>query len=104
MAGEFAIRGYEIGSKIKGGGMGDVYHAHDIGLDRPVAIKILRDALAEDPDFVQRFLREARMCARLNHLNIVLLWILWCHMVMQQRAGSVDDGEQIVEVVRNSTR
>jgi serine/threonine protein kinase len=51
--------------------MGEVYLAHDAALDRPVAIKVLKAAYANDEDFVQRFQREARAAARLSHPNIV---------------------------------
>jgi uncharacterized RDD family membrane protein YckC len=53
------------------GGMGAVYLAHDESLDRPVAIKVLPDALAENPALQERFLREARAQARLNSPHVV---------------------------------
>jgi serine/threonine protein kinase len=56
------------------GGMGEVYRAQDQTLDRPVALKVLRPKLAQDPAFVERFLREARSVAQLNHPNIVQVY------------------------------
>ncbi len=53
------------------GGMGEVYLAHHRGLNRPVAVKILPENLTAQPEFVQRFLREARSAAQLDHPNIV---------------------------------
>ena len=51
--------------------MGAVYLAHHAGLNKPVALKILPRALAPNPDYIARFLREARLAARLDHPNVV---------------------------------
>ena len=61
---------YEITATIGAGGMGEVYRALDTTLDRIVAIKILPEVLASDPDRVVRFSREAKTLASLNHQNI----------------------------------
>jgi serine/threonine protein kinase len=61
---------YEILSALGAGGMGEVYRAHDTKLNRDVALKILPDAFASDPDRLARFTREARMLAALNHPHI----------------------------------
>ncbi|HET9424584.1 MAG TPA: serine/threonine-protein kinase [Gemmatimonadaceae bacterium] len=67
-----ALQGqYEIEREIGRGGMGVVYLARDLRLDRMVAIKTLPHALAGDETIRERFLREARTAARLNHPNIV---------------------------------
>ncbi len=58
-------------SELGRGGMGVVYLGRDVALDRPVAIKLLHESLANDPEARQRFLTEARTCARLVHPNIV---------------------------------
>ena len=65
---------YRVEDLLGHGGMASVYRAHDGELDRPVAIKILADNLASDPSFRERFLREARMAARLSHPNIVQVY------------------------------
>ncbi len=62
---------YVVQRRIGRGGMGEVYLAHDTALDRPVALKTLNTAYANDPEFVHRFRREAQAAARLNHPNIV---------------------------------
>jgi serine/threonine protein kinase len=61
---------YEILTPIGAGGMGEVYHARDTKLDRDVAIKILPEFFASDPDRLARFEREAKTLASLNHPNI----------------------------------
>ncbi len=61
---------YEVTAKIGAGGMGEVYRAHDTTLDRDVAIKVLPDAFATDPERLARFEREAKVLASLNHPNI----------------------------------
>ena len=66
-----AIKGYRIEKRLGAGGMGDVYRAQQISLDRPVALKILPPHLAEDEEFIERFVVEARAAAKLSHQNIV---------------------------------
>jgi serine/threonine-protein kinase len=61
---------YLLGEPIATGGMGTVYRAVDQVLGRPVAVKVLRRELAEDPTFVERFRREARAAAALSHPNV----------------------------------
>ena len=62
---------YEIEKRVGRGGMADVFLARDLLLDRPVAIKVLFPEFATDPNFVERFRREAQSAANLNHPNIV---------------------------------
>lgn len=62
---------YRVIRLLGRGTMSSVYLAEQISMARPVALKILSPALASDPEFVERFLREARASARLNHPNIV---------------------------------
>jgi len=65
------IGGFEILSKLGQGGMGAVYKARQISLDRIVALKVLPQNIAKDATFIERFQREARASAKLNHPNIV---------------------------------
>jgi len=62
---------YEILAPIDAGGMGEVYRARDVRLDREVAVKVLPDHLSRDPESLARFEREARVVAALAHPNIV---------------------------------
>ena len=61
---------YEVRDLIGAGGMGEVYRGHDTKLNRSVALKILPDAFASDPDRLARFKREAQVLASLSHSNI----------------------------------
>ncbi len=65
------VGGYEILSKLGQGGMGAVFKARQVSMDRVVALKILPPRLAKNPEYVERFFREARSAAKLNHRNIV---------------------------------
>jgi serine/threonine protein kinase len=65
-----SLNHYEIVSSLGAGGMGEVYRARDAKLDRDVAIKVLPDDLAVDPDRLARFEREAKLLASLSHANI----------------------------------
>src|ERR1043166_4698751 len=64
---------YEIRSQIGAGGMGEVYLARDTKLQRDVAIKVLPEQFAHDPDRLARFRREAQLLASLNHPNIATI-------------------------------
>ncbi len=69
-----ALGKYIILEEIGRGGMGAVYKARDVELDRIVAIKVLSPYLVGEPRLVQRFIREARMAANLDHPNIVTIY------------------------------
>ena len=61
---------FEVGTLLGKGGMGEVYRARDVKLGREVALKVLPEALARDAERIERFKREARVLASLDHPNI----------------------------------
>src|SRR6476661_2652497 len=82
---------YEILAKLGEGGMGEVYRAHDTSLNRDVAIKVLLPAVANDPERLARFTREAHVLAALNHPNIAAIY------------GLVDGRALVMELVEGPT-
>lgn len=72
---------YRVLNVLGKGGMGTVYRAHDTSLDRPVALKVLRGEIADDPVIVDRFVREARAAARVSHGNLTHIYFV----------GAIDD-------------
>ncbi|MBL8929075.1 MAG: PASTA domain-containing protein [Kineosporiaceae bacterium] len=76
---------YQVVSRIARGGMATVYLAVDRRLDREVALKVMHPHLSEEPDFIERFVREARSAARLSHPNVVA--------VFDQGADRTDHGD-----------
>jgi eukaryotic-like serine/threonine-protein kinase len=81
---------YEILAPIGAGGMGEVYRARDTKLERDVAIKVLPAALAQDPERLARFEREAKVLASLNHPNIAQIY-------------GVEDRALVMELVEGQT-
>ena len=62
---------YRVDELIGRGGMGEVYRAFDLRLERPVALKLLTAALSDDERFRERMLRESRLAAGLDHPNVI---------------------------------
>jgi eukaryotic-like serine/threonine-protein kinase len=74
LTGAVLDRRYQVGAPIAHGGMSVVYAGVDIRLDREVAIKVMSPGLARDPEFTDRFTREAKAAARLSHINAVAVY------------------------------
>src|ERR1700722_12444793 len=84
---------YEILGLIGKGGMGEVYRARDLKLKRDVALKVLPEAFARDPDRMARFQREAEVLAALNHPNIAQIYgVEDCALVMELVEGQTLQG------------
>jgi serine/threonine-protein kinase len=92
---------YEIEEKIGSGGMAIVYKAKDTLLNRPVAVKILRDQFVSDEGFIRRFHREAQSAASLSHPNIVSIYDVGrendCDYIVMEYVN----GKTLKEVIRD---
>jgi non-specific serine/threonine protein kinase len=88
---------YSIVDKIGEGGMGEVYRAHDDRLDRDVAVKVLPVSVAQDPERIARFEREAKAVAKLNHPNILDVYELGDHEGRPFMATELLEGETLRE-------
>src|SRR4029077_7667046 len=91
---------YELLAQIGAGGMGEVYQAHDTKLGRDVAIKVLPEAFAHDPERLSRFQREAKMLAALNHPNIATIYGLEQNGDTSYLVMELVPGENLAERVR----
>jgi eukaryotic-like serine/threonine-protein kinase len=86
---------YEIVSPLGAGGMGEVYRARDTKLDRDVALKIIPESFATDPDRLTRFEREAKTLAALNHAHIAQIYGLEQSSIGSALVMELVDGEDL---------
>lgn len=115
------IGDYRLMEKLGRGGMGTVYKAHQVSLDRVVALKVLPEKIAEDQRYIERFQIEARASAKLNHPNIVQgidvgrdhdsgLWFFAMELVNGPSVGEIIDEVKIfperraLEIARSVAR
>jgi serine/threonine protein kinase len=92
---------YRIVDTLGEGGMGEVYRAHDTDLHRDVAVKVLGAQLAESPDRIARFEREARAVAKLSHPNVLDVYELGRHGGRPFIATELLDGETLRETLED---
>ena len=95
---EFA--GYRIESRVGRGGMGVVYRATELALDRPVALKVLSDELARDDEFRRRFVAESKLAASLDHPHVVPIHAAGEHEGVLYLAMRFVPGEDLRTVLR----
>jgi serine/threonine protein kinase/WD40 repeat protein len=96
---------YEILASIGAGGMGEVYRARDTTLERDVAVKVLPAALAQDPERLARFKREAKVLASLNHPNIAQIYAVENRaLIMELVGGQSPKGPLPLETALNFAR
>src|SRR5262245_4180985 len=91
---------YEIRGALGAGGMGEVYRAHDSKLGRDVALKILPEGFAQDPERVARFNREAHVLASLNHPHIAAIYGLEQDSARQFLVLELVDGATLAQKQR----
>ncbi len=89
------IGSYEVVSMVGAGGMGEVYRARDTRLNRDVALKVLPDSFASDPDRIARFSREAVVLASLNHPHIAHIYGLEAGTLVMEFVDGEDLSQQI---------
>ncbi len=98
------VDGYQVDALLGTGGMGEVYRARDVALDRLVALKMVSRTLAREPTFVARFEREARAASAVNHPNVAQIH---AYGVWQGRPYFVMEhveGRSLAEIVRRDGR
>jgi beta-lactam-binding protein with PASTA domain/predicted Ser/Thr protein kinase len=93
---------YQVIGHIGTGGMAEVYCAHDLQLERKVALKLLHDRFAEDEEFVERFRREASSAAGLQHQHVVSVYDRGEYDGTSYIAMEFVDGRTLKQLVRDS--
>src|SRR5262245_38315258 len=92
---------YEILSAIGAGGMGEVYRARDRRLDRTIAVKVLAPNLSGNPEYRQRFEREARTVAALSHPHICPVYDIGAHDGLDYLVMEYLEGESLAARLAN---
>src|SRR5829696_8174724 len=95
-----SFAGYQIVSVVGRGGMGVVYRATDLRLERPVALKLVAPELAEDQQFRRRFLKEPKLAAALDHPNVVPIYEAGEHEGRLYLAMRFVDGDDMRSLLR----
>jgi serine/threonine-protein kinase len=93
------VGAYRIDEKLGEGGMGTVYRATEVKIERPVAIKVLNSDLAQKPAIVERFIAEARAQANLNHPNVAVLYAFLSEHGNAMMVMEYVDGENFQQLV-----
>src|SRR5205823_5355797 len=94
------LGGYEVVERLGKGGMGTVYLARQVSLDRPVALKVMNRRWASDPVFVARFTREAYAAAQLVHHNVVQIYDIGCDQDIHYFSMEFVKGRTLADLVK----
>src|SRR6188472_3672788 len=86
---------YRLVARLGRGGMGEVYRARDVRLDRDLAVKVLPAAVASDADRLRRFELEARAAGQLNHPNVLAIHDVGAHEGAPFVVSELLDGESL---------
>ncbi len=95
---------FVLEKKIGHGGMGEVYLAHQVSLDRRVAVKVLPRSLATQENFIERFQREAKAAANLIHPNVIQIYSIGVEQGTPYFAMEYVDGEDLAERLKRVKR
>jgi len=98
------LGGYAVLKQLGKGGMGAVYLARQLSLDRPVALKVMNPAWADDPVFLARFIREAYAAAQLNHHNVVQIYDIGADAGINFFSMEFVEGKSLGDVLRKNGR
>jgi serine/threonine protein kinase len=94
------LSNYKVIGMLGKGGMATVYKAHELSLNRVVALKVLSDQLSEDKDYIKRFEREAQAAAQLNHPNIVQVYAIGEEKGVHYFAMEYIKGKSLAEIMK----
>lgn len=94
------VGNYKIIDRLGRGGMATVYKAHELSLNRVVALKVLSSRLSEDAEYIKRFQREAQAAAKLNHPNIVQIYAIGEEKGVHYFAMEYIKGKSLAEVCK----
>jgi serine/threonine-protein kinase len=100
MVGDVVADRYEVEELVGAGGMSSVYRAHDRLLDRKVALKVMHQQFVDEPEYVERFRREARSVAALSHPNVVTVIDRGEHAGRQYIVFEYVDGENLKQMIQ----
>ncbi len=104
LEGEVSIEGYRIVERLGKGGMGAVYRAVQLSLERDVALKVLSKELAKNETLIQRFEREAQAAARLSHPNLIGVYDFGKAGETYYISMEVIDGKTVYQLIRERGR
>ncbi len=97
---QIELPGYEVKDKIADGGMASVYLAHQLNFDQDVALKIMSATLSREPEFVTRFMKEARIMRKLRHQNLCEVFDVNAHGELYYIAMELLPGGTLTQLTR----